>query len=131
MTNFITHQQQVKQTIEHLIETASHFDLEKLDLIYHNDMQVVMVDPTGTKHTADKTAFKQMIQASKDEGVPMNTWAQFHHVEADAKNGLVVLSRKNNLAGQDMLLNLTIELRFESDRWQVVREVIFLHPDNN
>jgi len=61
----------------------------------------------------------------------MNTWVEFHHIQADAENGLVVLTRKNNLAGQDMLVNLSIDLKYTDQRWQVTREVIFLHPISN
>ena len=129
MTNLNTHENDVKQTIERLIQTASHYDLDALDKIYHDQMEVVMVDPSGQVHTADKISFKEMIQARKDEDAPMNTWVQFHHIQANAENGLVVLSRKNNLAGQDMLLNLSIDLKLEDQRWQVIREVIFLHPE--
>ncbi|MDO6558946.1 nuclear transport factor 2 family protein [Paraglaciecola chathamensis] len=130
MKELSIYESQVKQTIENLIQLASHFDLKAIDQIYHDDMQVVMVDPVGKAHTSDKNAFKQMIQERKDEGTPMNTWVQFQHVQASAERGLVVLSRKNNLAGQDMLLNLSIDLKYEDGRWQVTREIIFLHPES-
>ncbi|MBH0021166.1 hypothetical protein I6F40_12515 [Pseudoalteromonas sp. SWXJ133] len=119
----------VKEAIDSLIKSASNHDIDALNLIYHDNMQVVMIDPSGQVHKADKVAFKAMIEANKNNGAPMNTWAKFHHVEANPETGLVVLSRKNNLAGKDMMLDLSIDFVYENGRWQVIREVIFLHPD--
>ena len=44
-------------------------------------------------------------------------------------NAHVIISRKNNLSGRDQILLLSIDLIFEDNRWQVIREVIFLRPD--
>ncbi|EKO3631376.1 nuclear transport factor 2 family protein [Vibrio metschnikovii] len=131
MTDLNNYESDVKKTIEKLIQTASHYDLEALEKIYHDQMEVVMIDPSGQVHTADKASFIEIFQARKEENAPMNTWVEFHHIQADAENGLVVLTRKNNLAGQDMLVNLSIDLKYTDQRWQVTREVIFLHPISN
>jgi ketosteroid isomerase-like protein len=124
-----TYQAAVKQTIDDLIQTATTYDIEELDRIYHDDLQVVMLDISGELNQANKEGFKALFQSKKDAGdPPMNTWAEFHHVQADEQNAHVLLSRKNNLSGVEKTLVLSIDLVFEAGRWQVIREVIFLRP---
>ena len=120
---------EVKQTIDDLIQTATTYDVDALERIYHDDMKVIMVDPQDQVHHLDKVSFKSMFAAKRDAGdPPMNTWVKYHHIEQKDASANVVLSRRNNLNGQDMSLFLSIDLCFEDGRWQVLREVISLRP---
>ncbi len=121
----------VKQTINDLIQTATNYDVEALERIYHDDMKVVMIDTQHNVNTADKAAFKGLFASKGAAGdPPMNTWAKFHRIDVDGDNAHILLSRKNDLNGQDMDLILSIDLVHEDDRWQVIREVIFLRPED-
>ena len=123
-------QLQVRQTIDELIQTASSYDIDVLDRIYHDDLQVVMIDTEHNVNTADKAMFTELFRSRRDAGdPPMNTWAKFHKIDVKDNNAHVLLSRKNDLNGQSMNLILSMDLVLESDRWQVIREVIFLRPD--
>lgn len=122
--------QEVRQTMDNLIQTATSYDIDTLDSIYHDKLQVVMVDTEDNVNTADKQAFKGIFKSKRDAGdPPMSTWAKFHHIDVEGDQAHVVLSRKNNLSGQDMILVLSIDLIFEDGRWQVIREFIFLRPE--
>lgn len=131
MTNQDTREHQVKSVIEALIQTATSYDLDTLDSIYHDELHVVMVDTSDNVSTADKNVFKGILQAKREAGnPPMNTWAKYHRIEVKGDTANVLLSRKNDLSGQPMILFLSIDLVHEDDRWQVLREVVFLRPDN-
>ena len=91
---------------------------------------MTMVGQDGSVNFASKSDFINIFKAKKEAGdPPMNTWTQWHHIEANENSGLVVLTRKNNLNGIDMKLFLSIDLVLEGGRWQVTREVIYLQPD--
>lgn len=130
MTNQDTRIQEVRQAIDDLIQTATNYDLDVLDRIYHEGLQVIMVDTFDNVNTADKSAFKNLFESKRNAGdPPMNTWAKYHHVDVNGNAAHVLLSRKNDLSGQNMILFLSIDLVQEDGRWQVTREVIFLRPE--
>ncbi|SEL08711.1 SnoaL-like domain-containing protein [Aquimarina amphilecti] len=118
--------QGIKKTIESLIETATTFDIEKLDSIYHDNMQVIMIDASGQTMISNKQTFKDLFQSKLDNGdEPLNTWAEFYHIESNQNNGHAILKRKVNLTGVEQKIALSIDLIWEDNRWQVTREVIF------
>lgn len=122
---------EVKQAIDDLIQTATSYDVDTLERIYHDDLQVIMVDTQDNVNTADKAAFKGLFATKREAGdPPMNTWANFHRIDVDGDNAHVLLSRKNDLSGQNMILILSIDLVHQDGRWQVTREVIFLRPED-
>lgn len=121
---------EIRATIEALIQAGTTHDLSGLDAIYHDDMKVRMLDIDGTLNQADKPSFiamlKEMVTASKGAA---NTWARYNIVEAQGDQGHVLITRKVNLGGENRILELSIDLIRESNRWQVIREVIFARPD--
>lgn len=130
MTGLTALECDVKQTVEDLINTATNYDIDSLATIYHDSLKVIMVNQGGSVNMMSKSDFMRIFEAKRDAGdPPMNSWVQWHHIEASDTRGLVVLTRKNNLNGIDMSLFLTIDLLWESGRWQVIREVIYLQPD--
>lgn len=120
----------VKQAIDDLIQTATTYDIETLDRIYHDDMQVIMIDTADNVSIADKAAFKGLFKSKKEAGdPPMNTWAKYHRIDVQGDKAHVLLSRKNDLSGTNMILILGIDLVHEDGRWQVLRETIFMRPE--
>ncbi len=121
---------EVRQAIDDLIQTATTYDVATLDRIYHDTLNVVMIDSEHNLNRANKEGFKDLFASKRDAGdPPMNTWAKYHSIDVNGDDAHVLLSRKNDLSGVDMDLTLSIDLVFEDDRWQVTREVIFLRPD--
>lgn len=132
MTIENSREQDVRQTIDDLIQTATNYDVETLDRIYHDSLHVLMIDTDHSVNTANKDTFKGLFASKRDAGdPPMNTWAKYHRIEVSENAAHVLLSRKNDLSGTNMDLILSIDLIFESGRWQVTREVIFLRPETN
>ena len=130
MTQADTKKNDVKAVIDALIQTATTYDVEALDRIYHDDLHVVMVDTQDNVNQANKAAFKGLFANKREAGdPPMNTWAKYHNIDVNGETANVLLSRKNNLNGSDMDLFLSIDLRHEDGRWQVIREIIFLRPE--
>ncbi len=120
----------VKKVIDDLIQTATNFDIKKLDHIYHDNLSVIMIDTDDDLNIADKETFKRIFKSKKEAGdPPMNTWARYHKIDVNNNKAHVLISRKNNLSGIDQILLLSIDLIFEDNCWQVIREVIFLRPD--
>ena len=129
MTDTTKAKEQVRQAIDDLIQTATSYDVDTLERIYHDDLHVVMIDTDHNLNTANKDAFKALFASKRDAGdPPMNTWAKFHSIDVTGDTSHVVLSRKNDLSGTNMDLTLSIDLVHQDDRWQVLREVIFLRP---
>lgn len=127
----IKHEEGLKQTIQNLIEVATTFDIEQLELIYHKNLQVIMIDQNGQKMISDKEAFKNLFETKLKNGdAPLNTWAEFNHIETDGDKGHVIVTRKVNLTGKEQKIVLSIDLVWEDNRWQVTREVIVTQPEN-
>lgn len=116
----------IKNTIESLIKTATNFNIDKLESIYHNNLKIIMIDAVGQKMISNKQRFINLFQFKRDNGdAPLNTWAEFNHIEHNGNNGHVILKRKVNLTGVEQKIALSIDLVWEENRWQVIREVIF------
>lgn len=130
MTTENKQEEDVRQAIDELIETATSYDVETLARIYHDDLHVIMIDTDHNVNTADKSTFTELFKMKRDAGdPPMNTWAKYHRIEVDGNNAHILLSRKNDLSGTNMDLILSIDMVLEDQRWQVTREVIFLRPE--
>lgn len=130
MTRENQHVAEVTQVINDLIKAGTSYDVAQLDLIYHDSLKVIMIDMHGKVTQADKNAFKTMFQTKRDNcDPPLNTWADFNHVTADARNAHVLVTRKVKLMEEEQKLVLSIDLIHDDGRWQVTREVILVQPD--
>ena len=132
MTNDSPEKAAVRKAVDELIQTATSYDVETLDRIYHDDLEVIMIDTDDNLNFADKEGFKGLFRSKREAGEPpMNTWAKYHDISVKGNNAHVLLARKNDLSGTNMDLILSIDLVLEDDRWQVTREVIFLRPEDD
>ncbi|WP_136660205.1 hypothetical protein [Nitratireductor sp. XY-223] len=123
-------QAEIRATIDALIIAGTTSDLGGLDRIYHDNMNIVMIDTDGNLTRADKPTFIAMLKEMVDQSDgAANDWAEYNVVEASGDAGHVLITRKVNLGGDDRILVLSIDLVFENDRWQVTREVIFARPN--
>ncbi len=117
----------LKQTIENLIKAGTTFDIQQLDIIYHEDLKVIMIDKNGQKTISDKQAFKDLFSTKLKNGdAPLNTWAKFNHIDVNNNIGHVIVTRKVNLTGEEQEILLSIDLVKTNEKWQVIREVIFI-----
>ena len=121
----------LKKAINRLIEPDESFGMETLDLIYHDDMVVVMIDENDNKRLFRKEAFKKLI-ASKLEGEERtkNTWAKFIHTEVNQDKGYITVKRRVNLTETKSELTVILDFIWEDNRWQIIRENILSRPIN-
>lgn len=122
----------VRQAMDHLIDRATNFDIEALETIYHKDFHTTLIMPGGEVKTYNKAEFKAHFAKQAEEGkTQLNTWADWHDFHILGNSAVCVLTRKHSgMNGEEMRLLCNIELRYEDDRWQVIREAIFLEPLN-
>lgn len=120
----------IRAAMDHLIDRATHFDIEALDSIYHKDFHTTLVMPNDEVQTYNKSEFKAHFAKQAQEGSePLNTWAKWHDFHVLGDTAVCVLTRKHSgMNGKEMRLLCNIEWRFEDNRWQVLREQIFLRP---
>lgn len=122
--------EQIRATIDALIQAGTTLDLKGLDRIYHRSMKIHMIDTDNNLTQANKPESIAMLKdmLERDNGTT-NTWAEYNSVEADGDTGHVLITRKVSFGGADRVLVLSIDLVFEDARWQVIREVIFARPN--
>tara|TARA_R110002111_G_scaffold200334_1_gene265646 strand:+ start:152 stop:544 length:393 start_codon:yes stop_codon:yes gene_type:complete len=119
---------EIETLINQLIKAGTSFNIDELERIYHDDLQVLMIDSSGTVSIADKATFKNLFKSKAENNEPaLNAWADFHRIDADEKNGHVLISRKVKLMEEEQKITLSIDLVKENNTWRVSREVIFAH----
>ncbi|MGZ2259020.1 hypothetical protein [Roseobacter sp. A03A-229] len=91
-----------------------------------------MIDTEGGLAQTDKPTLITMMQQMVEAGAGAdNAWARYNVVESNAAEGHVLITRKVTLDGDNEILELSIDLVHEDDRWQVIREVIAERPNPN
>ncbi|WP_420552304.1 hypothetical protein [Tenacibaculum aiptasiae] len=120
----------IRKAMDHLIDRATNYDIEALETIYHKDFHTTLVLPDGEVKTYNKQEFKAHFAKQAAEGkTQLNTWADWHDFHVLGDTAVCVLTRKHSgMNEKEMQLLCNIELRFEDNRWQVLREAIFLRP---
>ncbi|PTB97117.1 hypothetical protein C9994_04420 [Marivirga lumbricoides] len=119
----------LKQAIESLIEAGTTFNLEQLELVYHENLKVFMVDHKGKSNVLDKNMVKSMFQSKKENGdAPLNDWFEISNMEIEGNLGHAIVIRKVNLTGAEQKFVFSLNFRWEKDRWQVFREVAVVQP---
>ena len=120
----------IRAAMDHLIDRATHFDVDALETIYHRDFHTTLVMPDGTVNTYGKKAFiAHFRKQAEDANTPLNSWAEWHDFHVLGDSAVCVLTRQHSgMSGEEMKLLCNIEWRFEDGRWQVLREQIFLRP---
>lgn len=116
----------LKTAIYRLIEPDENFGMDQLDAIYHNDMEVIMIDKKEDVTIFKKDAFKTLI-ASKLAGDERtkNTWAKFIHLEVNQDKGHIIVKRRVNLTDEKKEITVILDFVWEDNHWQIIREVIF------
>ena len=117
---------EVKAEIDRLMDHASDGKMDILETIYHPDMKIFMFSPELKLTEQTKQGFIAQLKKMVEQAKP-SRWAQYHKVEANEKFGHVLISRKFRDDAEKPTLTLSIDLVHEDGRWQITREVIFMH----
>lgn len=121
----------LKQAVESLIMAGTTFDIDQLEVIYHEKLKIFMVDDKGQSMVQDKKAVKNMFQSKLENGdAPLNNWVEFSHVNTAGDSGHAIVIRKVNLTGIEQKFVFSIDFVWEDNRWQVIREVAVVQPGN-
>lgn len=121
----------LKQVGENLIKAGTTYDIEQLDLIYHKNLKVFMVDTNSQTNMLDKNSVLTMFQSKRDNGdAPLNNWAEYSNIDLNGDLGHIIVVRKVNLTGIEQKFVFSLELVWEKNRWQVTREVAVMQPEN-
>ncbi|MCQ0112525.1 hypothetical protein [Zhouia amylolytica] len=116
---------------ENLIKAGTTFDIEALELIYHKNLKVFLVDTNGQSNMMDKNSVMGMFQAKRDNrDAPLNDWALFSSIDVNDDSGHIIVTRRVNLTGVEQKFVFSLELVWEDNRWQVTREVAVIQPEN-
>lgn len=121
----------LKQVAEKMIKAGTTFDIEQLDLIYHKNLKIFLVDTNGQSNILDKNSIITMLQSKRDNGdAHLNNWVEFSNIDVNGDLGHIIVIRKVNLTGIDQKFVFSLELVWEDNRWQVTREVGVMQPEN-
>ena len=89
--------------------------------------------PDGAVVTYDKESFIAHFRKQAEQGeTQLSAWAEWHDFHVLGDTAVCVLTRKHSgMTGEEMMLLCNIEWRFAEERWQVLREQIFLRPPDS
>lgn len=120
---------EVRQTVERLIENGSQFNVKELDRIYHDDLTIVKIDETGAVTAIDKAENMALFREKRDSGAePLSTESEFNYVSGGSDNGHVIVTRTMQLQSRLEKSIFSIHLIQEDGRWQVIQETAFVQP---
>ncbi len=116
----------LRNTIEELMDAGVKADLPRLQNIYHDGLKIMFLSIDGQLMEVDKHGCLGMLaQTFEGKDPSLYMWSKFHTVTVSGDRGHVLISRKLPIGGPLMMIDLSIDLVFEDDRWQVMREVNF------
>lgn len=119
----------LRTRVNELMRAGVSANLPALQDIYHQDLQIMILDNSGKLMVMDKTTCLGMLeQTFKGENPDDHMWSKIHAITVSGDTGHVLISRIIPLGGSKMMVDLSIDFVFEGGRWQVVREVNFARP---
>ena len=130
MTDLNQYEQAAKNVIDDLIKAGTSFDIKALDQIYHDSLSVMFIDTNGQVNLMNKKETKELFEKKRADGsAHLNTWARYDLISANEQSAHILISRKVNLTGSEQSITLSIDLLYTDQRWQVMREVIFVSAE--
>lgn len=120
---------EVKHTVQMLIENGGLYNIDMLERLYHKDLKIIKIDETGRVDVIDRKQNMAFFRKKRDGGSkPLSTDAEFNYIDANGQKGHVIVTRKMQLENRPEKLIFSIDLVNEDKRWQVIRETAFVQP---
>ncbi len=120
---------EVRQTVQRLIESGSAYDVDALDRIYHQDLKIIKVDERDNVTVINRRENMDFFRAKLESGAePLSREAEFIHADADNQSGHVVVVRRMKMTDRLEKSVFSIRLVWEDARWQVIDETAFVRP---
>ncbi len=121
--------EEVRQTVQRLIESGSAYDVDALERIYHKELKIIKIDErdnvTLINREENMAFFRSKLES---EAEPLSREAGFLHAQADGRTGHVVVVRRMKLTDRFEKSVFSIRLVWEEGRWQVIDETAFVRP---
>lgn len=116
-------QQQLKQTVEALIDAGCNYRLHELERLYSADLQIVMVQENGEIASFDYGQNMDFFRRLRDSGArPIDATTSFNYVGFQGDEGYVVVTRHMDLGAGPRKIVFNLMLKHSVDRWRVFRE---------
>ena len=126
--NLTKSESELKTAVEHLIHSGCNYNLNEFSKIYSPDLKIIIVDPSNQVTVLNYEQNFEFFKSKRDSGAsPLETTADFVHLDVSDKFGYVVVVRHVALEGVRQKVVFSLNLKKSDGAWRVFREtaVIF------
>ncbi len=122
-------QQELRNAVESLIDAGCNYRLDDLEKIYAPELNIVMLQPDGSILVFDYQQNMDFFRGLRDSGAPpIDTTAEFNHVDVVDRQGYVIVTRHMNLGDGPRKIVFNLMLKKPGESWRVYREhAIIMH----
>ena len=125
-----TLEEEVKKTVENLIENGTSYNVEKLKDIYDDSLKIVKIDERGNVEVITKQETLDFFASKRAAGdEPLSKETLWNYVEANENTGHVIVTRRMQIKDRPEKSVFSLHLERKNDRWVVVRETAFVQPE--
>lgn len=123
-------EEEVKKTVENLIENGTSYNVEKLKDIYDDSLKIVKIDERGNVEVITKQETLDFFAAKRAAGdEPLSKETLWNYVEANENKGHVIVTRRMQIKDRPEKSVFSLHLERKNGRWVVVRETAFVQPE--
>ncbi len=128
--NSSTLEEEVKKTVENLIENGTSYNVEKLKDIYDDSLKIVKIDERGNVEVITKQETLDFFASKRAAGdEPLSKETLWNYVEANENKGHVIVTRRMQIKDRPEKSVFSLHLERKNGRWVVVRETAFVQPE--
>ena len=125
-----TLEQEVKKTVENLIEYGTSYNVEKLKDIYDDSLKIVTIDERGNVEVSTKKETLDFFASKRAGGdAPLSKETLWNYVEANENTGHVIVTRHMQMKDRPEKSVFSLHLEKKNGRWVIVRETAFVQPE--
>lgn len=125
-----TLEEEVKRTVENLIEHGTSYNVEKLKDIYDDSLKIVKIDERGNVEVSTKEETLNFFATKRAGGdKPLSKETLYNYVEANANTGHVIVTRHMKMKDRPEKSIFSLHLEKKNGRWVIVRETAFVQPE--
>ncbi len=123
-------EEEVKKTVENLIENGTSYNVEKLKDIYDDSLKIVKIDERGNVEVITKQETLDFFASKRAAGdEPLSKETLWNYVEANENKGHVIVTRRMQIKDRPEKSVFSLHLERKNGRWVVVRETAFVQPE--
>lgn len=123
-------EEEVKKTVENLIENGTSYNVEKLKDIYDDSLKIVKIDERGNVEVITKKETLDFFTSKRAAGdKPLSKETLWNYVEANENTGHVIVTRRMQIKDRPEKSVFSLHLERKNGRWVVIRETAFVQPE--